>query len=72
MLDAAQLDQARRAGAQFAVSPGCTPALVRRRRPRGLPFLPGVQTVSEAMALRERGFQLLKFFPADRPAAWVG
>jgi 2-dehydro-3-deoxyphosphogluconate aldolase/(4S)-4-hydroxy-2-oxoglutarate aldolase len=31
----------------------------------GLPFLPGVQTVSEALALREQGFRLLKFFPAD-------
>ena len=32
---------------------------------RGVPFLPGVQTVSEAMALAEKGFRLLKFFPAD-------
>ncbi len=31
----------------------------------GLPFLPGIQTVSEAMALAEQGFQLLKLFPAD-------
>ena len=31
-----------------------------------MPFLPGVQTVSEAMALSEQGFRLMKFFPADR------
>jgi 2-dehydro-3-deoxyphosphogluconate aldolase/(4S)-4-hydroxy-2-oxoglutarate aldolase len=31
----------------------------------GLPFLPGVQTVSEALVLREQGFRMLKFFPAD-------
>ena len=39
----------------------------------GLPFLPGVQTVSEAMALREQGFGLLKFFPADTAGgtAWL-
>ena len=39
----------------------------------GLPFLPGVQTVSEAMALREQGFGLLKFFPADAAGgtAWL-
>ena len=55
----------RNAGAQFAVSPGCTLALARTIAASGLPFLPGVQTVSEAMALREQGFQLLKFFPAD-------
>ena len=30
-----------------------------------MPYLPGVQTVSEAMALAEQGFRLLKFFPAD-------
>lgn len=60
-----QLDQARQAGARFAVSPGCTPALAAAASASELPFLPGVQTVSEAMALSERGFNLLKFFPAD-------
>jgi 2-dehydro-3-deoxyphosphogluconate aldolase/(4S)-4-hydroxy-2-oxoglutarate aldolase len=56
VLNAGQLDQARRAGARFLVSPGCTPALVEAAVASGLPFLPGVQTVSEAMALSERGF----------------
>ncbi|MBN9088502.1 MAG: bifunctional 4-hydroxy-2-oxoglutarate aldolase/2-dehydro-3-deoxy-phosphogluconate aldolase [Reyranella sp.] len=65
VLDEAQLRQAIDAGAQFGVSPGCTDALARAVRDSGLPFLPGVQTVSEALALRERGFRLLKFFPAD-------
>jgi 2-dehydro-3-deoxyphosphogluconate aldolase / (4S)-4-hydroxy-2-oxoglutarate aldolase len=65
VLNSAQLEQARRAGAQFAVSPGCTSALAQAARSSGLPFLPGVQTVSEAMALMEQGFRLLKFFPAD-------
>ena len=66
VLNAEQLDQARRAGARFLVSPGCTPALVEAAEASGLPFLPGVQTVSEAMALSERGFRLMKFFPADQ------
>jgi 2-dehydro-3-deoxyphosphogluconate aldolase/(4S)-4-hydroxy-2-oxoglutarate aldolase len=66
VLNAGQLDQARRAGARFLVSPGCTPALVEAAVASGLPFLPGVQTVSEAMALSERGFRLMKFFPADQ------
>ena len=65
VLNAGQLEQATRAGAQFAVSPGCTLALAQAVTASGMPFLPGVQTVSEAMALTEQGFRLLKFFPAD-------
>lgn len=65
VLDARQVEQVQEAGAQFAVSPGCTPDLVSATRAAGLPFLPGVQTVSEAMALAEQGFRILKFFPAD-------
>jgi 2-dehydro-3-deoxyphosphogluconate aldolase/(4S)-4-hydroxy-2-oxoglutarate aldolase len=57
VLNAEQLDQAQRAGARFAVSPGCTAALAKAARASGVPFLPGVQTVSEALAL--------KLFPAD-------
>ncbi|MBS0538667.1 MAG: bifunctional 4-hydroxy-2-oxoglutarate aldolase/2-dehydro-3-deoxy-phosphogluconate aldolase [Proteobacteria bacterium] len=65
VLNEAQLEAAERAGARFVVSPGCTPALARAAIESGIPFLPGVQTVSEAMAAREHGFELLKFFPAD-------
>ena len=65
VLNADQLGRATQAGARFAVSPGCTPALAQAVRASGMPFLPGVQTVSEAMALMEQGFRVLKFFPAD-------
>jgi 2-dehydro-3-deoxyphosphogluconate aldolase/(4S)-4-hydroxy-2-oxoglutarate aldolase len=65
VLNAHQLNDAERAGARFVVSPGCTPGLATAAAASGLPFLPGVQTVSEAMALAERGLTLLKFFPAD-------
>jgi 2-dehydro-3-deoxyphosphogluconate aldolase/(4S)-4-hydroxy-2-oxoglutarate aldolase len=65
VLNTGQLKQATQAGAQFVVSPGCTPALAQAVKASGMPFLPGVQTVSEAMALAEQGFRLLKFFPAD-------
>ncbi|MCW5735673.1 MAG: bifunctional 4-hydroxy-2-oxoglutarate aldolase/2-dehydro-3-deoxy-phosphogluconate aldolase [Enhydrobacter sp.] len=73
VLDEAQLRQAMAAGARFGVSPGCTPALATAVRQAGLPFLPGVQTVSEAMVLREMGFRLLKFFPAGAAGgtAWL-
>lgn len=71
VLDAAQVEQVRKAGARFAVSPGSTPGLVAATSAAGLPFLPGAQTVAEAMALAEQGFQVLKFFPAE-PAGGVG
>ena len=65
VLDERQLRQAIDAGARFGVSPGCTAVLAQAVRASRLPFLPGVQTVSEALAAREHGFSLLKFFPAD-------
>jgi 2-dehydro-3-deoxyphosphogluconate aldolase / (4S)-4-hydroxy-2-oxoglutarate aldolase len=65
VLQPRQFEDVRRAGARFAVSPGCTPTLAAAARAAGLPFLPGIQTVSEAMVLAEQGFGLLKFFPAD-------
>ncbi len=71
VLNAGQVDQARRAGARFLVSPGCTPALAAAAENSGVPFLPGVQTLSEAMALSDLGFRLMKFFPADQ-AGGVG
>ena len=66
VLDETQLRQAQHAGARFAVSPGCTRSLASVTRAANFPFLPGVQTVSEAMELAELGFRLLKFFPAEQ------
>ncbi|MFC5183393.1 bifunctional 4-hydroxy-2-oxoglutarate aldolase/2-dehydro-3-deoxy-phosphogluconate aldolase [Actinomadura harenae] len=53
------------AGARFLVSPGCTPALRDAMTATGLPFLPGVSSASEAMALLEHGITEMKFFPAE-------
>lgn len=53
------------AGAQFGVSPGSTPALLEAAEAAGLAMLPGAATASEAMALFERGYDVLKFFPAE-------
>ena len=53
------------AGARFLVSPGATLSLLEAVETTGLPFLPGAATASEAMALRERGYRRLKFFPAE-------
>ena len=52
------------AGASFALSPGCTEALVQAVRAARLPFIPGVMTPSEVLAAREHGFTLMKLFPA--------
>jgi 2-dehydro-3-deoxyphosphogluconate aldolase/(4S)-4-hydroxy-2-oxoglutarate aldolase len=52
------------AGATFALSPGCTDALVDAVRLAKLPFIPGVMTPGEVMHRREQGFTLMKLFPA--------
>ena len=52
------------AGAQFAVSPGLTDELAADALGSTLPFLPGIQTASEAMRAVEHGFRELKFYPA--------
>lgn len=59
------------AGARFLVSPGCTPRLLDAMTATGLPFLPGVSSASEAMALLEEGVTAMKFFPAG-PAGGPG
>lgn len=53
------------AGARFLVSPGWTDVLLAALRESGLPFLPGVSTTSEVVALLERGVTEMKFFPAE-------
>lgn len=60
----AEVQQVLDAGATFALSPGCTPALAQVVLKAGLPFVPGVMTPSEVMAARDLGFGLLKLFPA--------
>lgn len=70
VLDAAQLKRAEAAGATFAVSPGASPGLLDAAADSALPLLPGAATASEAMALIERGYEILKFFPAG-PAGGV-
>ncbi|MEV1046776.1 bifunctional 4-hydroxy-2-oxoglutarate aldolase/2-dehydro-3-deoxy-phosphogluconate aldolase [Streptomyces sp. NPDC049916] len=53
------------AGARFLVSPGWTDALLDAMKASGVPFLPGVSTTSEVVALLERGVSEMKFFPAE-------
>ncbi|MGN2247294.1 bifunctional 4-hydroxy-2-oxoglutarate aldolase/2-dehydro-3-deoxy-phosphogluconate aldolase [Frateuria sp. GZRR35] len=78
VLGEADLRAAYEAGARFAVSPGATSRLLDAAADIPLPLLPGAATASEAMALLERGYRHLKFFPAVPAggakllAAWAG
>lgn len=56
---------AKAAGAQFGVSPGATDALLAACEAEDLPLLPGAATATEAMRLLDRGYDMLKFFPAE-------
>ena len=58
-------EAAKAAGALFGVSPGVTDALVAACEDEELPLLGGIATVSEAMRMLERGYEVCKFFPAE-------
>ena len=60
-----QMHEVATRGCRFAVSPGATPALLDAAQDALLPFLPGIATASEAMALIERGLGFAKLFPAE-------
>ena len=62
VVDSRQLRAAAEAGAQYAVSPGYTQALLEMDV---LPYLPGASTAAEVMQLRDNGYFLQKFFPAE-------
>lgn len=61
-----QFSQAEAAGARFIVSPGCTTNLIDAAAASPVPLLPGAITPGEVMAAADRGYSLLKFFPAEQ------
>ena len=65
LITAEDVRAAKAAGATFGVSPGATDALLAACEEEGLPMLPGAATASEAMQLLARGYDMLKFFPAE-------
>ncbi|MFF4346346.1 bifunctional 4-hydroxy-2-oxoglutarate aldolase/2-dehydro-3-deoxy-phosphogluconate aldolase [Streptomyces sp. NPDC001530] len=65
VLSPAQVADSVAAGARFLVSPGWTDVLLEAMAGSGVPFLPGVSTTSEVVALLERGVREMKFFPAQ-------
>ena len=66
ILNADDLARAKALGAQFGISPGATPDLLKAAAASALPFAPGVATASELMQALAHGFNLVKFFPAEQ------
>ncbi|WP_147194011.1 bifunctional 4-hydroxy-2-oxoglutarate aldolase/2-dehydro-3-deoxy-phosphogluconate aldolase [Pantoea sp. CCBC3-3-1] len=60
-----QLQQVTEAGAQFAISPGLTEALLKAATAGSIPLIPGISTVSELMLGMDYGLREFKFFPAE-------
>jgi 2-dehydro-3-deoxyphosphogluconate aldolase/(4S)-4-hydroxy-2-oxoglutarate aldolase len=65
LLTPADVRAAKDAGALFGVSPGVTDRLLDACEAEELPLLGGVATVTEAMRMLERGYDVAKFFPAE-------
>lgn len=62
---ASQIADVKSAGAQFAVSPGSSDALLEAVADAEMPFVPGAVTASEMLKLLDLGYTLQKFFPAE-------
>ena len=65
VLTPTQVDQARGAGAQFAVSPGFNPKVVQHCLDQDLPIIPGVSTPTDIEMALDHGLDIVKFFPAE-------
>ncbi len=66
VLNAAQVDAAIQAGAQFIVSPGLNPNTVKYCISKNIPVTPGVSSPSEIEQAIELGLDVVKFFPAEQ------
>lgn len=66
LLTPADVKAAKTAGARFGVSPGASERLLDACAEHDLPLLAGAATASEIMALLERGYAAMKFFPAEQ------
>ncbi len=64
VLNTSQVDEALSAGAEFIVSPGLNPKVVKYCQEKGVPILPGCVTPTEIETALDLGLKHLKFFPA--------
>lgn len=65
VLSPGQVAAVREAGADFAVSPGCRPAVLAEAAEQHLAFAPGIATASDIENALAAGANLLKYFPAE-------
>jgi 2-dehydro-3-deoxyphosphogluconate aldolase/(4S)-4-hydroxy-2-oxoglutarate aldolase len=65
LIEAQQIVPALEWGADFAVAPGCNPAILQATAAAGLPFFPGIVTPSDIELALAAGRTLMKFFPAE-------
>lgn len=65
ILNPRDLAKAMAAGSEFIISPGITEHLLTAGADCGVPFMPGIATVSELMNCLEKGLGTVKFFPAE-------
>ena len=65
VLSVEQAEEAVAAGAQFIVSPGLNPGIVRWCINENIPVTPGCVTPTEIDQALSYGLKILKFFPAD-------
>lgn len=66
LLTAAQVKEAKDAGAQFGLSPGFNQQICKEAVKYQLPFIPGVMTPSEIEQACSQGYSILKLFPAKQ------
>ena len=73
VVDPRQIGEVIDAGAKMIVTPGTPQRLAERLSEAAIPVIPGCSTVSEAMALSDLGFKVLRFFPAAASGgvAWL-
>ena len=66
ILSTEQAHRARRAGAEFVVSPGFNPSVVKYCIENEIPIIPGCSTPTDMEAAMEFGIDTVKFFPAEQ------
>ena len=66
VLTTEQVDRALAAGAQFIVTPGMDPELVRYCQEKGVDIFPGCTTPTDYHTAYKFGLEVLKFFPAEQ------
>lgn len=60
-----ELEELRRLGAHFAVSPGMSTVLAEAARESRVPLIPGIATASELMTGLTAGYDFFKVYPAE-------